>query len=147
MNTYSTILVHIHSVLRWLVIIFILLTIIDAVFRLRNKSKAKSSFFKLYALISMHLQLIFGLILYFTSQKVIISSASMKDSLLRFFLVEHIALMIIAIALITIGYVKSKRVIEEPRKLKLLIIYFSISLILILAAIPWPFRIAGAGWL
>jgi membrane protein DedA with SNARE-associated domain len=77
---------------------------------------------------------------------VVFSAASMKDSVLRFFLVEHISLMIIAIILITVGYVKSDRAADEFRKHKLLIIYYSIALILILISIPWPFRGLGAGW-
>jgi membrane protein DedA with SNARE-associated domain len=71
----------------------------------------------------------------------------MKDSLLRFFLVEHISLMMIAVVLVTIGYVKSDRATDEFKKYKLVVIYFSIALLLILAAIPWPFRALGAGWL
>jgi membrane protein DedA with SNARE-associated domain len=94
----------------------------------------------------MHLQLVIGFVLYFISPKVIFSASSMKDSVLRFFLVEHISLMIIAVVLITIGYVKSNRAADEMKKHKKLIIYYTIALVLILASIPWPFRGLGAGW-
>jgi hypothetical protein len=147
MSIYS-IFVHIHSGLRWFVLIFILLAIIKSAINLSGKSSVdqKASIFNLLALIVMHLQLFFGLVLYFISNKVVFSASSMKDSLLRFFLVEHIALMIIAVILITLGYMKFKRAADFPKKNKVLLIYYLIALVVILAAIPWPFRGLGAGW-
>jgi len=94
----------------------------------------------------MHLQLVLGLVLYFISPKVVFDASSMKVSLLRFYLVEHIGLMIIAVILITIGYVKSDRTADEIKKYKHVVVYYSIALVLILASIPWPFRGLGAGW-
>lgn len=148
MSVFS-ILIHLHSVLRWLVLLFIVIAIVNASVKLTRKSpeKLKDCIFNRLTLIFMHLQLVLGLVLYFISPKVIFNAASMKDSLLRFFLVEHISLMIIAVVLVTIGYVKSDRAISEFKKHKLVVIYFSIALLLILAAIPWPFRGLGAGWL
>ena len=145
MSFYSF-FVHIHAGLRWLVLIFILIAIFNSAYKLSKHSLTnnKDSIFNRLSLIFMHLQLVFGLVLYFISPKVIFSAASMKDSVLRFFLVEHILLMIIAVILITIGYVKSKRAIVESKKYKLLVIYYSIALLLILAAIPWPFRGLGS---
>jgi membrane protein DedA with SNARE-associated domain len=93
-----------------------------------------------------HIQLIIGLVLYFTSPKVVFEASSMSSPLLRFFLVEHISLMIIAIILITVGYAKSKRITDIRKKNRTIVIYYAISLVLILAAIPWPFRNLGAGW-
>ena len=148
MSIFS-ILIHLHSVLRWLVLLFIVIAIVNASVKLNRKSpvKLKDCIFNRLTLIFMHLQLVLGLVLYFISPKVIFNAASMKDSLLRFFLVEHISLMIIAVVLVTIGYVKSDRATDEFKKYKLVVIYFSIALLLILAAIPWPFRGLGAGWI
>jgi len=131
------------------VLLFIVIAIVNASVKLTRKSpeKLKDCIFNRLTLIFMHLQLVLGLVLYFISPKVIFNAASMKDSLLRFFLVEHISLMIIAVVLVTIGYVKSDRASSEFKKHKLVVIYFSIALLLILAAIPWPFRGLGAGWL
>jgi hypothetical protein len=123
MNFYS-IFVHIHSGLRWLVLIFIIIAIINAAVKLSRKSvtNIKDCVFNRLALIVMHLQLVIGLVLYFISPKVIFDAASMKDSLLRFFLVEHIGLMIIAVILITVGYVKSGRAVDKKKKYKLVVI-------------------------
>jgi membrane protein DedA with SNARE-associated domain len=70
----------------------------------------------------------------------------MKDTVLRFYLVEHIALMLVAIILITVGYVKAKKKSDPVKKNRTILIYYAIGLILILVSIPWPFRGLGAGW-
>jgi hypothetical protein len=147
--TIYPIFVHIHSILRWFVLLFIIAAIVNAGLRLTRKTSSgcKDCAFNRLALMLIHLQLILGLVLYFLSPKVVFAAASMKDSLLRFFLVEHIGLMIIAVILITIGYVKSDRAVEELKKHKLILVYYSIALLLILVSIPWPFRGLGAGWL
>jgi len=100
----------------------------------------------LYTLILAHIQLLLGLALYFISPKVIFDAAAMKDSILRFYLVEHISLMLIAIIILTIGYSKSKALFAHPGGAKKAFYYYFISLILILVSIPWPFRIPVAGW-
>lgn len=107
---------------------------------------AKDKKLGLFALIFTHSQFLIGLILYFISPKVVFSGAAMKDSALRFFLVEHILLMLVAVALITIGYSKSKKAELDSKKFKLTFWFFIIALVLILAGIPWPFQNYGTGW-
>jgi membrane protein DedA with SNARE-associated domain len=141
-------LIHIHSGLRWLVLIFILAVIIGAAYRLitRTNSGRCCQFVNRFALTFTHLQILIGLILYFISPRVLFAASSMKDSVLRFFLVEHIGLMIVAAALITIGYFRAKKATDDVKKFKALLIYYSIALLLILSAIPWPFRGMNTGW-
>lgn len=142
-----TALLHTHSGLRWILLISFILSIV-VLYKASKKStpsnKIKS--YVLFTLIISHIQLIIGLILYFISPKVVFQAASMKNSVLRFYLVEHISLMLIALILVTIGYVKWKKAIEGTTKMKSLFWYYTIALILILISIPWPFRIAGAAW-
>ena len=147
MTIYS-ILVHIHSGLRWVFLFFILATIVGSAYKLiTSTGQGKCcNVMNRFTLTFTHLQLLLGLILYFISPKVIFESSSMKDSLLRFFLVEHIGLMLIAVALITIGYFRAKQKTEDLKRYKTLLIYYSIALLIILAAIPWPFRELGAAW-
>lgn len=70
----------------------------------------------------------------------------LSDKLYRFYSVEHTTGMLIAIILITIGYSRSKRATDAITKQRLIGIFYGIGLLLILASIPWPFRIVGAGW-
>jgi len=100
----------------------------------------------LFTMISAHVQLLLGLALFFTSTKVNFSGDAMKDSVQRFFTAEHSVMMILAIILITVGYIKSKKALEEVKKFKIAFTYFAIALLVLLAGIPWPFRNLGAAW-
>jgi hypothetical protein len=51
--------------------------------------------------------------------------------------VEHFVLMLAAIALVHIGYIKVKKATEAAAVKKASLIFFGIALVLILAGIPW----------
>lgn len=141
------ILVRSHSGLRWIALALLLAAIFNA---LASKGKGryekKDKMLNLFTMIVMHIQLVIGLILYFTSQKVMFIEGWMKMKPLRFFGLEHILLMIIAIAVITIGRRKAENATIPSKKHGNIIKWFIIGLILILAGIPWPFRNLGTGW-
>jgi hypothetical protein len=61
----------------------------------------------------------------------------MKNATLRLKNIEHPLLMIVAIALLTIGYSKHKRKRTSSGKFKTLAIGYTLALIAILAMIPW----------
>ena len=63
-----------------------------------------------------------------------------SNGMYRFFGMEHFAGMLIAIALITIGYSKSKKADTPADKFKKIKVFYLIGFLLILAFIPWPFR-------
>jgi len=136
-----------HSGLRWVVLILLL----AAIFNAFSKKKSgvwspKDKKIALFTLIFTHIQLLIGLVLYFQSPKVSFASGVMSESIARFYTVEHISLMLIAIALITVGYSKSKKAATDAKKFGAIATFYLVGLILILASIPWPFRIEGAGW-
>ncbi len=137
-------LLHFHSGFRWIVLILIIVNIINAlggfsgkkVFGVRDKKLS------LFALISTHLQVLLGLGLYAISPKVQFSGSTMSNSVLRFFTMEHTLMMLIAVILVTIGHRMVKSV-----NFKKVFWYYFIALVVILAAIPWPFRAAlGGNW-
>ena len=72
-------------------------------------------------------------------------SVVMKNAVLRFFAIEHMAGMLIAIILIHIGYSFSKKNIPDTAKHRRVILFYSLALLIILISIPWPFREVGAG--
>lgn len=143
---------HLHSGLRWIALALLLITIVKAFSGMSGNKNftAGDKKLALFTLISIHLQLVFGLILYIMliTAEGFDFGASMKDPLLRFFSVEHITGMIVAIALITVGYSKSKKADSAKKKFKSLAVFFTIGLIIILAMIPWPFmaKFAGMKW-
>ena len=61
----------------------------------------------------------------------------MKNSALRNLVVEHPLTMIIAVALVTIGYSKHKKKLTSKPKFKMLAIFYTLALVLVLAKIPW----------
>ena len=141
-------LVHAHSGLRWVVLLLLILAIFNAFSKKGNGSAwtDKDKKVTLFAMIFTHVQLLIGLALYFMSPLVQFSEGFMKNPIYRFYSVEHITTMLLAIVLITIGYSKSKRAQEAAKKFKTVSTFYLIGLILILAGIPWPFRELGAGW-
>jgi uncharacterized membrane protein len=56
-----------------------------------------------------------------------------------FFGIIHIVLMLVAIILITIGSAMAKRKTGDEQKFKTILLWYSLGLLLILIAIPWPF--------
>lgn len=128
-------LVHLHNILRWLILLFLLITLIQAF----SKSAAvkKTS---LFLLIVSHLTLVIGIYQLIAGRFGITKGFSgegswMSDKFYRFFWLEHPLLTLIAIILITIARGKAK-VLNYKATSWLLVI----ALVLLLAAIPWPFR-------
>ena len=82
-----------------------------------------------------HTQLLLGTILFFVSPIVIFSGASMKDFTARYWLVEHNTGMIIAIVLITIARISTKKMTDAVSKHKRMFIFNAIALVIILLMI------------
>lgn len=143
------ILVHVHSVLRWFIAIFLVYSLVVSFVRWRMASQLSKtdSLFAGFTVHFSHLQLLIGLILYFISPKVMFNSEAMASPMIRFFTVEHIMLMILAIACLTIGNMKSKRTGDPVQKAKFIFGWFMVGFILIMAGMPWPFRGLGSGWM
>lgn len=146
-------LLHVHSLLRYVLLLLILISIIKSFsgwFGNRQYLPGDKKV-ALFTLISAHLQLVIGLILYFISPTVQIGLAdmggAMKDPTLRFWAVEHLSMMIIAIALITIGYSSSKKAKTDELKHKRTAVYYLLALTVIFIAIPWPWKEIARGWM
>jgi hypothetical protein len=138
-----------HNLIRWAVVIFGLWTLLSAlsgVISKRNYTSSDSRSNFLFML-SCDLQLVFGLILYFVNSwfdRLKHLADNMKDANTRFFTIEHSLLMIIAWILVHVGRVSVKRAITPAAKHKRSLLFFGLAILIILAAIPWPFREAIA---
>jgi hypothetical protein len=87
-----------------------------------------------------HTQLLIGFVLYFVLSPVtgqFMNGNANGNEQMWFFGVYHIALMFIAIGVMTTGGSKAKRVAEDRDKFRFTAISFGISLVLIVLAIPW----------
>jgi len=131
-----------HSTIRYFIIIFLVLIVVRSFSGWNNKKEYTSMDEKLSLWLFMltHTQLLLGLILYFVSPVVIFSGASMKDSVARYWLVEHNTMMLIAIVLITVGRISSKKLTDGVAKHKRHFIYNLLALIIIFVAIAMSGR-------
>jgi hypothetical protein len=116
-----------------------------------GRYEKKDKMINLFTMIVMHLQLLIGLGLYFLSPKVAFvdkwMSSDTAGGMYRFFNVEHIFGMVLAIALITIGRSRAEKKLQGTRDKHRAILRSHIyALIIILVTIPWPFRGFGSAW-
>lgn len=144
-------LVHAHSGLRWIALGLLLYAIFNAVkSQTSGKYEKKDKMINLFAMVFLHIQLLIGLGLFFINDmsKVSYSEGWMKNGMLRFFGLEHILGMLLAITIITIGRKKAEKMTGTRDKHRKIMVFYTIGLILVLASIPWPFREAlGGKWM
>lgn len=141
-------LVHLHSVNRWIVLGLIIFSVVKAFSGWFGKKDFLPADKKvsLFALIFTHIQLILGLGLFFISPFVSFEAGAASDKIIRFYTMEHFSMMIVAILIITLGYALSKRAKADITKFKRIAVFYIIGLLIMLSAIPWPFNIPVAGW-
>ena len=134
-------LLHLHSVLRWIILLFLLLALFQA-FAKRPGIRSSS----LFLMISTHLMFLIGIYQLLNGRYGVLKGLPegvelMKNSFYRFYWVEHPLMMFVAIVLITLARGKAKVLNYKATGWLLLV-----ALILIIAAMPWPFReVIGEG--
>lgn len=128
---------HLHSTLAVILLLALVISIVITAINYFG-SKPYNRKIALIGLISAHLQLVIGLIYYYSMGYFsMFSSSVMKDPILRFKLVEHPLMMIIGIVLVTIGYSKAKKASADYSANKTVFILYTIALIVFLSRIPW----------
>lgn len=141
---YNTLLA-LHSLTRWLV----LGSLIFALFRAYRGWLFKKPFSKIDNIVRIvsatvaHVQLVLGLTLYFVSPIVNYFlhnfGIAVRERNIRFFGMEHVTMMLVAITLITIGSVKTKHKPTDEQKFKTMAIWYTIAFVIIFLSIPWSF--------
>ncbi|RXG22115.1 hypothetical protein [Leeuwenhoekiella aequorea] len=135
----------VHSYWAYLALIILTITTINVLVSYFSGKEFAARDFRLalFTLIVSHIQLLIGIVLYFVSPlgaKAIASegmSAAMKDPNLRLYVVEHPLAMILTVVFITVGYSKHKKKLTSKPKFKLLAIFYTLALIVMLSRIPW----------
>ena len=141
MQAYSNYFLYFHSILRYFILLFAVVVVVQCIvgfmskksFRKSNKQSA------LMLLICCDLQLLLGLILYYSMGWIHRFSDSdvMTNPLKRFWTVEHSVGMIVAIVLVHLGYATSKKNMDDDRKFKRMFWFIFIALLIFVATIPW----------
>jgi hypothetical protein len=147
----ATGMLHLHNVLRWVILILLLFSIIKSFTGWQGKKALTNGDKKLwlFTMMSAHITFVVGLYLMLFGRYGMFTTtlpegtSVMKDSFYRFFWVEHPIMNLIAIALITVGRGQAKKAIPDTTKYKKAFWFFFIALILLLVSIPWPGREIG----
>lgn len=156
MNDSTGILLLLHSILRWLVLLSVATAGIVALrgYILKAPIIVWERSVTIVALVLCHVQLLLGLLLYgikfnsYTLTTMRGYQTVLTNSVIRYWKMEHIAGMILAIALVTAGRILSKKATTEPGKQLRIAIFYLIALLIFLVMIPWPFREGiGRAWL
>lgn len=139
------ILLILHSINRWLVLASLFYAIWMAWngFRSGRAFSGNNDRVRHITATIAHVQLLLGLSLYMISPVVKFNVAEAVGTKIvsehMFFRVVHIAFMVIAVVIITVGSAKAKRAGSDGQKFRTILAWFTIALLIILAAIPWPF--------
>lgn len=137
-----------HSLLRYVVLILLLAVIAQSLsgwLGKKNFTKADEKL-PLFLLISAHLQLLLGLALAFASPFVKLEKGIMKAPVMRYWTVEHISMMILAVILITVAKSSIKRLNSSESKFKRLFIFNTIALVIIVVTIMLMTKAMGQGF-
>lgn len=135
---------HLHDTLRWLLLLSLVTTLVKYLIGWFGNQywKKTDNLMGIVFTSLMDIQLLTGLVLYFflspiTKLAMSDFGSAMKNADLRFYAVEHIFMMLIAVVLVHIGRAKSKKAIADHAKFRIATIFYGLSLLIMLAAIPW----------
>ena len=139
------ILLGIHSWNRWIILVLGLILLVTAWKKWieRSDDATQTKKLSIWFIISVDVQLLLGIVLFFVSPVIATFlqniGASMGESAIRFWAVEHTTMMLIATVIAHVARVKVKKAADPAASNKLGAIWFSIAYVLILLTIPWPF--------
>jgi uncharacterized membrane protein len=152
MSAVYTMVLMLHSLVRWVAVIAGVVAVVMAFAGWFGNRRWTSSNERLNMLFTsfMDLNVLIGIFLAFILSPITRGAfqdmgAAMRDSTARFFVAEHWLLMIIALVLAHVGSSRAKKAADDKGKFKQTAIFFTIAMVLILLAIPWPFMATGAG--
>ncbi len=144
------ILLALHSWVRWPVLILAIIFLVRVYWGwLGNKAwtTADGRTERIYSSL-FDLQILLGLILYFFVSPITTGAlrnfgAAMGNPGVRFFAIEHALLMILASVAAHMGGTNVKKEPNDRSKFKKAALWYTLALVLLLVAIPWPFLAAG----
>lgn len=137
------ILKEIHSFVAAIFLLTAIIFVVFCILRIFGKARFSSTQFVLakMAFIMSHIQLLLGLVMFvlYGYPQLLSDNAKMvmSDSALRRVVIEHPFTNIIAIILISIGFISLKKMTDDHARHIKGAIYYGIALILILAMIPY----------
>ena len=140
-----------HSGLRWVVLLLLLIVIYRSATAGQRPFNNTDKKLALFAMIVCDIMLLIGIYQWFAGawgwKNIQYSGMKevMRNSIVRFYAIEHPVGMLIAIAMVHIGRGYTKKNISDSTKHKRILLFFALALLIILVSLPWSFRNVGAG--
>jgi hypothetical protein len=145
MRPMYTGLLFLHSWLRWVVIVLGIASLGGAVSGVTTRRSwlAGDNLRLVLFTTSLDVQMLIGLILYVFLSPVTQSGfenmgLTMRDPVLRFFVIEHLFGMVIAIALAHVGRARVKKASDAVARHRAVLIFIGLAMVALLLSIPWP---------
>jgi hypothetical protein len=138
--------VHLHNLLRWIILILLVANVIRHLMAMQKLYGQRDISLGKWLMISSHTMLVLGLYQWFVGGfglnaiKNLGMGELMKNSINRYWAVEHLVGMLIAIVLVTIAYGVRKKTLNDAAKHKRALVLYVLALAVILAMMPWPGR-------
>ena len=144
--TYAPVLFA-HSWVRWIVVLLLALVVIRAITG-RGSWTALDERLHVFGVSALDLQVTLGLWLYVLASPLSRAflanpGGTMPDSVIRFYGLEHVTMMILGLAVVHVGRARSKRESNGDTRRRTVLRWTAVGLLLILSGVPWPFLKAG----
>jgi hypothetical protein len=144
---YSIILV-LHSWLRWIALVTGFGATLAAITGRVEGKESPADRWGLFLMMALDAQMLLGLLLYLVASpnmKAILANfgEAMRRPDTRFWAVEHITAMFLAVVIAHVGRVLARKAPTPASKRMRLMICFTLATILMLAGMPWPGRPGG----
>jgi len=142
MNTYVLALV-VHSWLRWAALGLGIASTFAAINARDAAAVSRADRLGLFLMMALDTQMLIGLVLYLvlsplTTAALLDFGAAMRTPSLRFWAVDHAATMFVAVIVMHVGRVMTRKAVTPEAKRSRLLISAGVATFLMLIAIPWP---------
>ena len=133
-----------HSLLRWVVVATALVAVLRAIsgWASQRPYTPTDAAAGRWFVIAMTVQFVLGLLLYAWLSPITRTAfedmgTAMRNGALRFWAVEHALAMFLAVGLAHVGAARIKKATRDAARRRTAVIFYTLALLLTLAAIPW----------
>jgi hypothetical protein len=152
MQTFNLVIQTLHNIARWGVVLLGLIAIVRSLSGWLGKKAFTPDDNRTGMLYSMafDIQILLGIILYVSKGWFGVLTADFSAAMsagTRFFAIEHLLMMILAAATAHIGRSQARKAVEAVQKHQRAALWYFLSFVLLLAAVPWPFMATARPWL
>jgi len=134
----------IHNILRWIVLVLAVVALLQAYIGWIGKREYSELDRKagVFFSVSLDIQVFLGILLYVFLSPITRTSfqdfsTAMTIPEIRFFAVEHILMMILAVIIVHVGTILTKKATSDVSKFRRAATWYSLAFLVVIMAIPW----------